>query len=199
MEDTQQQQKQQQHQEKITMWVESFSDDLYSWALYKTNDKLVAEDLVQDTFFAAFKSLDSFREESTAKTWIFKILNNKIIDHYRKSSRFKKISVHNEEEGIILTNGLFDKHNNWNPNGLEDKWEQDEHLLDNTDFNKIMSLCMDDLPTPWRTAVSWKYYLEREAGEICQELNITPSNYWQIIHRAKLLLKKCLEKNWFGK
>jgi RNA polymerase sigma-70 factor (ECF subfamily) len=39
--------------------------------------------------------------------------------------------------------------------------------------------------------------LKREKKEaICQELEITTSNYWQIVHRSKLLLKKCLELKW---
>ena len=41
-----------------------------------------------------------------------------------------------------------------------------------------------------------KYLTDKNADEICQELEITLSNYWQVVHRAKLLLKKCLEMKW---
>jgi RNA polymerase sigma-70 factor (ECF subfamily) len=38
---------------------------------------------------------------------------------------------------------------------------------------------------------------EEETDIVCKELNITATNYWVIIHRAKLQLRACLEKNWF--
>jgi RNA polymerase sigma-70 factor (ECF subfamily) len=38
--------------------------------------------------------------------------------------------------------------------------------------------------------------LKKKTEAICQELEITASNYWQIVHRSKLLLKKCLELKW---
>jgi RNA polymerase sigma-70 factor (ECF subfamily) len=94
---------------------------------------------------------------------------------------------------------MFDQNNNWKPSGLEPAWEDERHLLDNPEFNRVMDICMEDLPSSWKTAVLWKYRLEKEAKEICQELEITPSNYWQILHRAKLLLKECLELKWFNR
>lgn len=78
-------------EQTISSWVHRFSDDLYAWALHKTNHKEIAEDLVQDTFLAAFHHLDSFKAESSPKTWLFRILNNKIIDFYRKKP---KISIY---------------------------------------------------------------------------------------------------------
>jgi len=41
--------------------------------------------------------------------------------------------------------------------------------------------------------------MDMESEEICQELEITPTNYWQIMHRAKLQLRECIENNWFNK
>jgi RNA polymerase sigma-70 factor (ECF subfamily) len=72
---------------------------------------------------------------------------------------------------------------------------QEEELLDNPDFNVIMEECMNDLP---EMEISRNIQiLKREKTEaICQELEITTSNYWQIVHRSKLLLKKCLELKW---
>ncbi len=183
-------------QETLTSWVNDFSDDLFSWALHKTSDRMIAEDLVQETFFLAFRSYDSFKGESNPKTWLFKILHHKIIDHYRKNARQLQPAFE-DAKANKATDELFDPHNNWTANGLEDQWDDEKHLLDDPAFNEVMSICMDDLPEQWKHAVLWKYQLEKESSEICQELEITPSNYWQIIHRSKLLLKKCLELKWF--
>jgi RNA polymerase sigma-70 factor (ECF subfamily) len=63
-----------------------------------------------------------------------------------------------------------------------------EELLDNPDFNVIMEECMNDLPQKWKLAVTSKYLSEKTEA-ICQELEITTSNYWQIVHRSKLFKK----------
>ena len=71
----------------IRSWVNVYSDKMYSWALYKTNSKETAEDLVQETFMIAFQSFDRFEGRSDPKTWLFGILNHKIADHFRKIYR----------------------------------------------------------------------------------------------------------------
>jgi RNA polymerase sigma-70 factor (ECF subfamily) len=183
--------------EIIEDWINQYGDGLYSWAFHKTSSKEVAEDLVQDTFLSAFNSIDSFENRSNPKTWLFSILNNKIIDYYRKAARkFTSIETDSEKEGYQITESLFDNNQNWSPSGYEDVWDKEKHLLDDPEFIKIFDGCLKDLPAKWNLAVLAKYRLGKEAVEICQELNITPSNYWQIIRRSKLLLKKCIEKQW---
>ena len=102
------------------------------------------------------------------------------------------------QKSAQFTNSFFNSGDNWNTNGLEEAWENESHLLDNESFTQIMDICMEDLPSKWRMAILSKFILDKDAGLICQDLNITKSNYWQVIHRAKLMLKKCLELKWFG-
>jgi RNA polymerase sigma-70 factor (ECF subfamily) len=40
--------------------------------------------------------------------------------------------------------------------------------------------------------------MELESEEICRELSITTNNLWVILYRARMSLRECLEKNWFG-
>lgn len=178
-------------------WVNQFSDELFSWALYKTSSKETAEDLVQETFLAAFHKIDTFQGKSQPKTWLFSILNNKVIDYYRLSAKTTKQTFSiSENSGYELSDGLFNENENWRSNAINSIWDQDEELLDNPEFNNVMQGCMEDLPQKWKFAVTSKYLTDKNADEICQELEITTSNYWQITHRAKLLLKKCLEMKW---
>jgi RNA polymerase sigma-70 factor (TIGR02943 family) len=178
-------------------WVNQFSDELFSWALYKTSSKETAEDLVQETFLAAFHKIDTFQGKSQPKTWLFSILNNKVIDYYRLSAKTTKQTFSiSENSGYELSDGLFNETENWKNNDINPIWDQEEELLDNPEFNNIMQDCMEDLPQKWKFAVTSKYLTDKNADEICQELEITSSNYWQIVHRAKLLLKKCLEMKW---
>ncbi|MGC9375130.1 MAG: sigma factor-like helix-turn-helix DNA-binding protein [Bacteroidales bacterium] len=60
-----------------------------------------------------------------------------------------------------------------------------------------MQKCLDALPAQWNTCVKLKYLMNKKSEEICQELDINPSNYWQIIHRAKVQLRDCVETKWF--
>jgi len=178
-------------------WVNQFSDGLYSWALYKTSSKETAEDLVQDTFMSAYHKFDGFEGKSQPKTWLFSILNNKIIDFYRKNAKVKKNEFRiSEKAGFQLSDDLFDENNIWKDQEIDPIWDDEVHLLDNADFNGVMANCMDNLPEKWKTAITSKYLTDKKANEICQDLGITVSNYWQIVHRAKLLLKECLETNW---
>lgn len=181
-------------------WVNQFSDDLYSWALYKTSSKETAEDLVQDTFISAYHKIDGFKGQSQPKTWLFSILNNKIINFYRKNAKVKKHEFKiSEKEGFKLTDNLFNEAGNWKSRKIDSIWENEEHLLDNSDFNILLTRCLDDLPENWKIAITSKYLTDKKTDKICQDLEITVSNYWQIVHRAKLLLKKCLETNWSEK
>jgi len=63
------------NKEDLSLWVEEFTSGLFSWALHKTSDEELARDLVQDTFMAAAEKLGSFRGDSSAKTFLYSILN----------------------------------------------------------------------------------------------------------------------------
>jgi len=182
--------------QQFTQWVNDYSDQLYSWAYHKTSSKEIAEDLVQETFLSAFKGIDNFKNESQPKTWLFRILNNKIIDHYRKAARKNEKLVDNEFLHTKKTDDLFEADGHWKMTDFNMGWEEEEHLLDNHEFNTVLNNCIHKLPEKWRAAIESKYQSAKKAEEICKELNITSSNYWQIVHRAKLQLKICIEKNW---
>lgn len=59
--------------------------------------------------------------------------------------------------------------------------------------------CISLLPKNWAKVFSYKNIEGSSTKKICKELNITPSNLWTIIHRAKLQLRGCLEKRWQNK
>lgn len=177
----------------LTNWVELYTDDLFKWALYKTSNAVAAEDLVQDTFFVAANKLQNFREESSPKTWLMGILKYKIIDYYRKKVRDPKLDIDSN------VHNFFDSNLNWNNDKEPKSWSDDEeHLLDNADFLEVLKSCMEDLPEKWGICIKSKYILNKKGSEICQDLEIAPTNFWQLIHRAKLKLRQCIENNWFN-
>ena len=65
-------------------WVDKYSDYLYNYTIVRVNDREIAQDLVQETFFAGLKSIKNFKGEASERTWLISILKRKIIDYYRK-------------------------------------------------------------------------------------------------------------------
>lgn len=181
----------------LTVWVNEYTNHLFNYAKSKTSSAIIAEDLVQDTFLTAFQAFDKFEGRSSPKTWLFSILNHKIIDYYRKNNK-SELSLDQLSENVAnnVADSFFDSNENWNQNPNNTLWNDDKNLLDDSEFNAIFIDCIGHLPDNWRLAISTKYIFNKNSDEICKELNISMSNYWQIIHRAKLLLKRCIENNW---
>ncbi|MFN8286839.1 MAG: sigma-70 family RNA polymerase sigma factor [Chitinophagales bacterium] len=184
-------------------WVERYADALFAFAMARVRKQEVAEDLVQDTFFSAYKAKDSFLANASEKTWLISILKRKIIDHYRKKSTQNELSVLDKEEGNSFLNYFFtdgggsDGH--WSKNGAPAEWKKDfETSVETQDFQRVFQNCMDKLPEKWAAVFTLKNVDDMDSEEICKELDISPSNYWVIMHRAKLQLRGCLEKNWFN-
>ena len=176
----------------LAAWVHEYSSDMISWALYKVSDSELAKDLVQDTFLAASEKIENFRGDSAPKTWLYSILNFKIIDHYRAKVK-KPVNVGGDTFSKFFSDG-----GEWIQSHKPHDWEEKEtHLLDDDDFNKILKMCMDALPESWSLAIKLKFLLSKKGDEICEELGISPTNFWQIIHRAKLQLRECVDTNWF--
>ncbi|NOQ23821.1 MAG: sigma-70 family RNA polymerase sigma factor [Bacteroidales bacterium] len=175
----------------LVQWVDLYTNELYTWALHKVSDSELAKDLVQDTFLAASEKLSSFKGNSSPKTWLFSILNHKIIDYYRKKVKQATSLDHSDSM-------FFDKNQGWLPEKQPKNWhEDDSNLLDDNEFQTVLKKCLEALPEKWNSCVKLKYLMNKNGDEICQELNITPSNFWQIVHRAKLQLRDCVETNWF--
>ncbi len=172
----------------IKCWVEGYTDALFAWALHKTSSREAAEDLVQDTFLVASESFEKFEGKSEPKTWLMAILNNKIAEHHRKS--FKNPFIVSDAE-----RPFFNENGAWNKTQIPEHW-QEGNLLDSKDFRDVLDECLQHLPEKWASAIHYKYLEEKKAEIICQELGISDTNYWQIIHRAKLQLRKCIELNW---
>ncbi len=178
----------------LSRWVDEYTADLYAWAVFKISDGEAAKDLVQDTFLAAAERMDSFKGNSSPKTWLFTILNHKIVDTYRKKGR------HPVTSGDHILSELFDKEGSWKKEKRPQHWHEEEKpLLHDEDFLAVLAECLEALPDTWNTCVKLKYIVGKKGEEICQDVGITTSNYWQIIHRAKLQLRECIEDMWFNK
>lgn len=182
----------------IASWVELYTDALYAWALHKTLDKEQAEDLVQETFLTACQQAEKFRGDSNAKTWLLGILNNKIAAFYRKKYAGKLLYRSDAKSGDAVSQIFFNDYDNWKTSEKPAGWVDDApHLLDDKDFNAVLNGCLESLPEKSRVIVLLKFIEQKKGELICQELNISATNFWQLLHRAKLMLRKCIDNKWF--
>ncbi len=172
-------------------WVSQYATDLYRHAYLKVRNREVAEDLVQETFLGALNGKESFMGNSTEKTWLFAILKNKILDYWKKkSTTSEKLS---KEEDFRMEY-YFDEKGHWNTTVKE--LDDFETRLEKKNFRNILDKCTDKLSGKTRLVFIYKLIEEMESDIICKELGLTASNYWVMMHRAKLAVRACLEKNW---
>jgi len=175
-------------------WVNAHADYLYAFAIRRINNEELSKDLVQETFLAALEKAAKFEGKSSERTWLTAILKNKIIDVYRKKSsglsKEVKQAEHEQQD-------FFEADGHWRAEyrPLEFGIEHIDPLI-NKEFNTILQMCMEKLPALWMAVFSMKHIDGEETTVICTELKVSASNFWVIIHRAKLNLRACLQKNW---
>jgi len=177
-------------------WVTDHADYLYAYTRARINDEEQARDLVQETFLAALQKANAFEGRSSERTWLTAILRNKIIDVYRKkSSGLANIELKQAEEE--QADFFEDKYGHWNKEREPQSFRIDNYdPLNGKEFNQILMMCMQKLPALWMSVFTMKHIDEETTDIICSELKLTASNFWVIIHRTKLNLRACLQKNW---
>ena len=175
-------------------WVDQYGNYLYHFALSRLRNTTNAENAVQETFLAALKARNSFSGKSSERTWLTGILKHKIIDFMRKGYREKPVTDLQKNEDAI--DQFFDHIGH--PKGDVAHWiPKPDELLEKKEFWKVFYACSEKLPKTTADAFLLREVEKIESKEICSILNITLSNLWVLLHRARLQLRECLEINWF--
>lgn len=176
-------------------WLNEHGDFLYRFALARLRDPHQAEDVVQETFLAAIKS-NSFAGQSAPRTWLTGILKHKIIDLIRKKNRETVVSDLIDESTNASIDDFFDAAGHWIDK--PQAWDMPENALEQKQFLSVLQGCIDKLPAKLAQLFMLRDVHETDNEEICKALNITPTNAWVMLYRARMGLRKCLEFNWIG-
>ena len=175
------------------LWIDNYADYLFNYTITRVNDSDLAKDLVQETFFAGLKSAKNFKGEASERTWLVSILKRKIIDHYRKINSTKgkaEVRMNFYESG--------DNEGSWIEERVPQSWDNEsEKSIENQELKDQLESCIRKLPEKYALVFRLKTIEDFGTEEICKELDITASNLWVIIHRARTQLRKCMEDNWF--
>lgn len=180
-------------------WVSQYGDYLFRFAMLKLRDEHLAEDAVQETLLAALQGKKNFSGDSSEKTWLVGILKHKIVDLIRKKVREPTLVnvdeplEFGEDESI---NAMFDETGHWTTPCQD--WGSPEKVMEQKLFWNILAECLKRLPPQLAMLYSLREISGMETKDICKDLNISSTNSWVMLHRARMSLKQCFELNWLG-
>ena len=181
------------HEINPNNWIDLYSDYLFNYTISRVSDSDIAQDLVQDTFLAALKSMKNFKGEASERTWLISILKRKVIDHYRKINSNK-----GKAEVRITYNDDSESEGDWLEERVADPFDKTaEDTMENEELSGAIFNCLSKLPKKQAQVFKMKTIEGYETEVICNELDITASNLWVIIHRARTAMADCLKENWF--
>ncbi|MCZ8521832.1 MULTISPECIES: RNA polymerase sigma factor [Paenibacillus] len=153
--------------------MESYGQDIWNYAYFLTGKSDVADDISQETFIRAYRSLNTFRGNSSLKTWLLKIAHNLTYD-YRKKSFFKRI-VLMEVVNKIGTSPSAEK----------------EYFSEKT-VDDIWSI-VQTLPLKLREVLLLDVVHYMKLQEISEFLDIPLGTVKSRLHRARIIVAKQLE------
>ena len=180
-------------------WVDEYGDYLYNYALLRVREGDIARDLIQETFLAAVRAKDDFARNSSIRTWLTAILKRKIIDYFRTSRR--EIPMSELEKSDAFSESLFRDTGKWIACWKIDrgpvKWGiAPADALEQEEFWRTLEDCLGKLPDTLSRAFVLREIEELSTDEICNVLDVTPTNLWVLLHRARVRLRQCIEDNW---
>ncbi len=180
-----------------TARIEQHREYLLRYATLQLRDAGAAEDAVQDTLIAALEGRDRFSGNASVRTWLTGILKHKIVDHHRRRSREQPLTHDDEQNEAEAVDLLFKADGHWQTRPRH--WGDPDQALENKKFIEALDLCTKNLPAKTARVFMMRDVMEMETEDICKALNITATNCWVMLHRARLSLRECLELTWFGK
>ena len=150
---------------------------IYRYLRYLGADRPTAEDLVQDTFLAAFKSRTADQDLASPSAWLRGIARNLLLQHYRRDRR-----------SPVVAGGehLEQAENTWRSAFLRDG--------DGFDYVEALRRCLQDLPPKQRHVLDMRYRDAKSRGEMSQFLGMSEDGVKSLLRRLRAALAKCVER-----
>jgi RNA polymerase sigma-70 factor (ECF subfamily) len=174
--------------------IEALRPTLLRLAQLQLRNTAWAEDAVSETLLAALEGAQRFAGQSQFKTWVVGILKHKVLDQLRLRQR--EAPYDTDEEGDVLEDLVFAPDGHFRT--MPQTWDAPAEALQQRQFFEVLEACMDALPGQIGRVFLMREWLELDTDAICQELRISSTNVWTMLHRARMRLRECLQLNWFG-
>lgn len=165
------------NEENYRELVLRYQQKVYSVALKITYNKTDAEDITQEVFIQAYKSLSSFKFNSQFSTWIYRIAVNKCLDWKRKyKNQVTEININDEID--------LSKSKDFLP---------EEIVLQKNSRSNINHM-LEKLPTTYKSVIILYYFKELSYQEIAKQLHISKKTVESRLYRGKILLRKIADE-----
>ncbi len=154
-------------------WVTDHSVELYRFALRMTGRGEIAEDLTQETFYHAWRSMKSLRDPSRARAWLFQILRYRYSHWLRDKGRQVKTTAPAEP--------------------IENRPGKDRaSTLERMTRHESLQLALDDLDERFRTPFLMVFLEGLSCREAAERLGVPLGTVLSRIHRARQALRASL-------
>jgi RNA polymerase sigma-70 factor, ECF subfamily len=179
-------------------WLNDHGDALYGFAFMRLRNREAAEDIVQETLLAAWRSRENFAADSSERTWLIGILKHKLADHWRRSARQPSESLDAAPDDEVVEK-TFDATQGGHWRVPPSVWDHPDAALEQQQFWQVFVDCLGALPPAQAQAFSLCELDGVKGEEACKAMEVAATNLWVMLHRARLRLRQCLENNWFGR
>lgn len=157
-------------QKRYEALVNALHTDIFRYAYWLVKDKAIAEDIVQETFLRAWKSLDSLKDEKAAKSWLITILRR---ENARRFER-KQFDLVDMDDVSLADEGL-----------------SNEVQLEHQELRKLMAGLSEEYREPLMLQILFGY----SGDEIAAQLDLNKNTVMTRLFRARNQLKESLEKD----
>jgi RNA polymerase sigma-70 factor (ECF subfamily) len=157
-------------------------DFLYNLGLKITRNEDDAQDLVQETFLRAYRFFDKYEPGTNCKAWLYRILKNTYINHYRKQHR----------RPMEVDFGAIEETQESQVEGTGGKPSDPEELLMNSLLREDVRQAFSQLPAGYREALALSLVAGYSYREIADMLGCPIGTIMSRIHRARKLMQKQL-------
>ena len=157
-----------------------------------------AEDVVSETILAALANPQAFGQRAQLTTWLIGILKHKVVDALRLHGRERQTLDEDEDSRADPLDWMQFQADGHFAEAPAD-WGNPQQELSSRQFFAILETCMAQLPPAQARLFLMREWLELSSEDICKELQLTATNLYVQLHRARLRLRACLELNWFTK
>ena len=170
------------NEEAFAELVDRHKDRVFTTILLIVKDRYLAEDLMQEVFIKAIKTLKSgkYNEEGKFLPWILRIAHNLAIDQFRKEKRYPTIVM---EDGSSVFNSL-----DFSEQSIEDtKIKQDTQNL--------IKKYIQELPEAQKEVLVMRHYMQMSFQEIADVTDVSINTALGRMRYALINLRKKLEQN----
>lgn len=182
----------------ITPQLPALRQRLLRHARFALHDDGLAEDLVQDTLIAVIEQHGTRRGDASLLTWATAILKNKVADWYRSPGRRRMVYVGHDDDGDdTAIDALYTAAGSYaDP---VPPWQQPENRVEQQQMMGVLERCVSCLPRQAGRVFMMREWLGFETPEICQRLGVSAENCRTILHRARMSLRECMQRDWMGR